>query len=200
MFLVGGRLRVAKDLDDGKVAYWRGPDVPAAILTREQLENVQRMNGARLLIPYALFAVFAALVFLWLKAQWSVIVPALFGMLAIGGTVYVGRRTTAAIAEILDQAPREPDVPPHVPASMVFRSLWRRQDRFPLLVATWLTGFILFVSTFGLVAKLLSPASFDPNDKLHPMVLAAAALVSCFLFFVLRRELHRRDSCVKSGN
>ncbi|WP_077375097.1 hypothetical protein [Mesorhizobium prunaredense] len=194
LFLVNGKLRVAKGVGDGKVAYWRGPQTPASILTSEQLEEIQRLNGTRLLLPFVFLALGAVLVFLFAKGQIPPEMPILFGLVATILCVYAIVNATQRIAKILDRAPRQLELPAHVPASVRFTSLWQNQSSFHLIIGTWFAGFVFASSVFGLIAKLLDLESYDPTGRLHPIALLFFAIISYVVFATFLKERRRRKN------
>jgi hypothetical protein len=192
MFLVDDKLSRTRQLSDGRIAYWRGPETPASILTREQLEYVERMNGVRWLVPYAFLIPSAVLVFLYFKGQMPLAVPALFGVLAMGASIYAILTATMSIRETLDRAPCEGNVPQGISVSAKFQLHWQRQSRFHLRIGTWLTGFLLCSSAFGLVAKLSGVESFDRDGRFGSLQLLIMTVISGLLFAAFAVEVRRR--------
>lgn len=192
VYIVDGKLSRVKELADGRVAYWRGPEVPAAILTLPQLEEVQRLNARRLLLPYG-FVVFAAsLAFLSFKGQAPLAVPVFFGALAMLICAVVDVRARRQIEEILRQAPTEDRLPPYSSVASRFRAVWQGWGSSELRLATWFTGAMAFSSAFCLFAKVTGIGNFDPSNEIHPLILLLASVVSFVLFRFCLKERRRR--------
>ena len=148
---VDGKISQIRVLDDGKFAYWRGVQIPASVLTREELKVVQRLNGRRLLLPYAFFVLGAVLAFLSAKSQLPFIIPVLFSVIAIVICTFSMRRAGRRIERILNRAPRKHIVGTHVPISTKLGLLWRNTGEGHLLVGTLLTGTIFVSAAFGTI-------------------------------------------------
>ena len=192
MFMVDGKLGRIRELADGRIAYWRGPDVPAAVLTSSQLEEVQRLVAMRLLLPFGFLMFGAGLAFLSFKGEFPVVIPVLFGAVAMLICVVVDIRTRHRIQEILRRAPAEDRLPPHITVSSRLKAAWHGLGNRELLFATWLTGVWAFSSAFGLLSKITGMGDFDPSGEFHLLTLLIAAVVMLFLFRLCLKERRRR--------
>lgn len=192
MFIVDGKLSRVRELADGRVAYWRGPDVPGAILTPPQLEEVQRLNGRRLLLPYGFMVFAVGLAFLSFKGQVPIAIPLLFGVLAILICTVSDLRARRRIDEILRRAPAEDRPPPQSSVASRFKAAWHGSGKFELRILTWFSGFVGLSSALGLTSKLTGVRDFDPNNEIHPLILLMMTVAALAVFHLCRKEVRRR--------
>ncbi len=194
MFMENGKLSRVKELVDGRVAYWRGPDISAAVLTSSQLEEVQRLSARRLGLPYGFIMFGAGLVFLSVKGQVPLTVSVIFGAIAMLICILADVAAKRGIERILSQAPTEDGPPPHVSVPSRLKALWHGSEDGHLRLATWLTGAWAFSAAFGLVSKLTGFGGFDPRDDFHPLTLLIATVVPLLLFRLCLTERRRRST------
>ena len=194
MFMVDGKLSRVKELVDGRVAYWRGPGIPAAVMTLSQLEEVQRLNAKRLLLPYGFIVFGAGLAFLSFKGEVPLAVSVIFGAIAMLICILADVTAKRGIERILSQAPTEDGLPPHISVSSRMKAVWHVFDDGHLRLASWLTGVYGFSAAFALLSKISGLGGFDPHDKIHPLTLLASTPVALFLFYLCLRERHRRST------
>ncbi|WP_442580611.1 hypothetical protein ACSBOB_00995 [Mesorhizobium sp. ASY16-5R] len=192
MFMVDGKLSKVKKLPDGRVAYGRGPQSPASILTQDQLTEIQRLNAKRWVLPYGFLLFGGALCFLSLKAQVPILITLCFFLFGACVCLASFIRSTRCIEDILREAPFEAETPPKIPVPLAVRSIWRATDDFHLSIGMWMAGFVALSAAFGVVAKVVNLGNFDSSGKLHSMPLLLIAGGSSLIFSLFRNEHRRR--------
>ncbi|WP_172371118.1 hypothetical protein [Mesorhizobium sp. NZP2234] len=192
MFVVNGRVTAVKELTDGRFAYSRGLQKPAAILTREQLEEIQRLNGIRLVLPYIFLALGGIIIFILINDQLPLAASIAVGVIAIALSAYAIITTTIRVGKILDQATSEPELPARIPRAMIFRTLWRSSSDRHVLLGKWFWGCMSVVSIAVIAARFLKfDDHLSPTDTVAMLIFA---ILSSVLFQAFSTERQRRKS------
>lgn len=190
--MVDGRVTAVKELTDGRFAYSRGRQKPAAILTREQLEEIQRLNGIRLVLPYICLALGGIIIFIIIKDQLPLAASIAVGVIAAALGAYTIITTTKRVGKILDQATSEAELPVRIPPAMIFRTLWRSSSDRHVLMGRWFWGCMFVMSIAVLAAKVLK---FDDHLSLtDTAAMLGFAIFSYVLFRTFSTERQRRKS------
>jgi len=174
------------------IAYWRGPNIPAAILTSAELEEVTRLQARRFYIPYALLFILAAVSFLSIKGQLPLSATLIFGAAAVCVCIFTEITSQRSIRNILARAPAEANLPEHGSLSSRFRATWQGIENWQLTLITWYFGAVAFSSVFAVLSKITGRGGFDPDDQYHPVVLLLALIASSFVFYLCLKERRRR--------
>ncbi|RWM20010.1 MAG: hypothetical protein EOR72_02090 [Mesorhizobium sp.] len=194
MFLADGKITTVKELADGRFAYSRGATKPAAIVTKEQLEDIQRLNATRIALPFSFLALGAVIIFILTKDDLPLPASVAVGAVAVALSVYVITAMTNRIAEILNAAPHEAALPARIPLSAFFVDLLSSSSNLDVLVGKWFWGCMCIASIVVPPAKYLKSENIGWTDAL-------AMLAFCIFSYVLFRAFsaerqRRKDAAV----
>ncbi|WP_192255134.1 hypothetical protein [Mesorhizobium caraganae] len=191
MFLVKGRLSAVKDLADGRFAYSRGPKKPAAILTLDQLEEVQRLNSVRLILPYCFLVLGSVIIFILNKDQMPLTASVAVGATVAAISAYVVITMTMRIGKILGGAASQADLPDRIPLAAFFGSPLRSSSDLRVRMGKWFWGCTCIASIAVPVIKYPKSDNIDRTDIL---AMFGFAIFSYVLFRAFSVERRRRKT------
>ena len=187
--MIDGKLTAVTELDDGRFAYSRGQKKPAAILTGQQLEEVQRLNSIRLLLPFSFLVLGGVIIFVLAKDDMLLPASVAVGVIALAVSTYVIIAMAKRIAVILDVAPSIGALPVRIPPSAFFVNPLPFGSNLHVLMGKWFWGCMCIASIVVPLAKYLKSKKIAWPDTLGMFAFAIASYV---LFRAFSAERRRR--------
>lgn len=195
LFLADGKITTVKELADGRFAYSRGPRKPAAIVTREQLEEIQRLNTIRIALPYSFLALGGVIIFVLVKDGLPPLACVAVGVIAVCLSAYVIIAMTKRVTGILSAAPSEDALPERVPLTAFLNDLFSSRSDLQLLTGKWFWGCMSVASIIVPLAKYLKAESIGWTET---FVGFAFWFFSYVLFRALSAERQRRKIAARA--
>lgn len=158
-------------------------------MTKEQLNEIQRLNAVRVALPFSFLAVGAAVIFILTNDDLPLLSSVAVSVIAVALSVYVIVAMTKRIGEILNTAPVEAALPARIPPSAFFVGLLHSTSDLNLLAGKW------FWACMCIAAIVVPPAKYLRSENIswaEALGMFPFAIFSYVVFRAFSAERRRR--------